>query len=274
MKRGWLPGLLLVTMPTSFAVEVMQWERLPLSVPLQVGTERIVFVERNVRVGMPASLNNRLNVQSAAGAVYLRAIAPIEPSRLQLQDADSGELILLDIFTVDADDETSALESIRIVENTRSIPESPERVEQPLTPIPVVLTRYAAQSLYAPLRTVEALPGVRQINIQPDLPLETLLPTLPLRVKALAGWRLEDYRVTAIRLTNTSDQWITLDPRQLQGNLVSATFQHADLGPNGESSDTTTLYLVTHGNGLKQALSPALSAIDATLNLQGDQGEE
>ena len=113
MKRGWLPGLLLVTMPTSFAVEVMQWERLPLSVPLQVGTERIVFVERNVRVGMPASLNNRLNVQSAAGAVYLRAIAPIEPSRLQLQDADSGELILLDIFTVDADDETSALESIR-----------------------------------------------------------------------------------------------------------------------------------------------------------------
>ncbi|TKK37254.1 TIGR03749 family integrating conjugative element protein [Pseudomonas fluorescens] len=269
MKRNWLPWLLLIAVPTSFAVEIMRWERLPLSVPLQVGAERIVFVERNVRVGMPASLSNRLRVQSAAGAVYLRANAPIEPSRLQLQDADSGELILLDIYTVDANDNTPALESIRIVENARPSPEPPDRDESTATPIPVVLTRYAAQSLYAPLRTVEALLGVRQIKVPPDLPLESLLPTLPIQAKALAAWRLEEYRVTAIRLTNTCAQRIELDPRQLQGDLVSATFQHPNLGPRGESSDTTTVYLVTRGHGLKQALPPALSAVDATLNLPG-----
>lgn len=268
MKRNWLPWLLLIAVPTCFAVEIIRWERLPLSVPLQVGAERIVFVERNVRVGMPASLSNRLRVQSAAGAVYLRANAPIEPSRLQLQDADSGELILLDIYTVDANN-TTALESIRIVEDARPSPEPPDRDESTATPIPVVLTRYAAQSLYAPLRTVEALLGVRQIKVPPDLPLESLLPTLPIQVKALAAWRLEEYRVTAIRLTNTSAQRIELDPRQLQGNLVSAAFQHPDLGPHGESSDTTTVYLVTRGHGLEQALPLALSAVDTTLNLPG-----
>lgn len=272
MKCGWLFGLLFVALQTSFALEIMPWARLPLNVPLQVGAERIVFVERNVRVGVPASLTNRLRVQSAAGAVYLRAIAPIEPSRLQLQDADSGELILLDVFTVENDD--NALEPIRIVENTPSTPESAERTEAAATPIPVVLTRYAAQNLYAPLRTVEALPGVRQITVQPDLPMKSLLPSLPLRAKALASWRLQEYRVTAIRLANTSDQWLTLDPRQLQGNLISATFQHHDLGPKGDSSDTTTLYLVTRGRDLKQALPPAISPIDAALNLPGHDDEQ
>ncbi|WP_460149042.1 TIGR03749 family integrating conjugative element protein [Pseudomonas sp. S3_E10] len=272
MTYRWVAYLLLIAMPTSFAVEIMRWERLPLTVPLQVGAERIVFVDRNVHVGVPTSLNTRLRVQSAAGAVYLLATAPIETTRLQLQDAANGELILLDIFTDDASDQV--LEPIRIVENSTSAPESPERDSPATTPIPVVLTRYAAQSLYAPLRTVEALPGVRQITLQSDLPLETLLPTLPLRAKALASWRLDAYHVTAIRLTNSSDQWLTLDPRQLQGNLVSATFQHADLGPRGASSDTTTAYLITRGHGLKQALSPALSAIDAALNLQEGQGEK
>jgi len=79
---------------SSHAIEVMRWERLPLAVPLIVGQERVVFVERNVRVGVPASLGDRLRVQSAAGTVYLRANEPIEPTRLQLQDATTGELIL------------------------------------------------------------------------------------------------------------------------------------------------------------------------------------
>ena len=46
---------------------------------------------------MPASLGNRLRVQSAAGAIYLLASEPIEPTRLQLQDADTGTVMLLDI---------------------------------------------------------------------------------------------------------------------------------------------------------------------------------
>lgn len=39
-----------VSLPVE-AVELMKWERIPLQVPLTVGQERIVFVNKNVRVG-------------------------------------------------------------------------------------------------------------------------------------------------------------------------------------------------------------------------------
>jgi integrating conjugative element protein (TIGR03749 family) len=97
--------------------------------------------------------------------------------------------------------------------------------------------------------------------------LDTLLPALPARAEALAAWRLEDQWVTAVRLTNTSARWVGLDPRALQGDFVAATFQHPDLGPAGDPQDTTVVYLVTRGRGLARSLLPAISPIDASVNL-------
>lgn len=269
--------------PDSHAVEILRWERMPLAVPLLVGQERVVFVDRNVRVGVPATVGERLRVQSAGGAIYLRANEAIEPTRLQLQDADTGALILLDIAATPAKEGQAALEPVRIMEaqapdkhygassDVRDAADPPI-VDRPPgkpreTPVAVVLTRYAAQSLYAPLRTVESVNGIGRVNLRRDLVLDTLFPTLPIQPKALAAWRLEDQWVTAVRLTNTSTRWLDLDPRALQGDFVAATFQHPSLGPAGISSDTTVLYLVTRGHGLAESLLPALSPVDATLNL-------
>lgn len=61
-----LLGLLAVAAaPVAHAVEILRWERMPLAVPLKVGQERIVFIDRNVRVGVPAGVGERLRVQSA-----------------------------------------------------------------------------------------------------------------------------------------------------------------------------------------------------------------
>lgn len=277
MKRSiFLIVLLLSFESVSHAVEILRWERLPLSVRLVVGQERVILVDRNVRVGIPASLSERLRLQSTGGALYLRANAPIEPTRLQLQDANSGALMLIDIVAEAAAPDVAPLEPIRIIDaeaaqarelqaNTDTrLQSAPEAL---VTPVPVVLTRYAAQSFYAPLRTIEAAAGLVRVSTPRHLTLDTLLPTLPVRLKAIAGWRLADHWVTAIRITNTEQRWLSLDPRALQGDFVAATFQHADLGPTGDSTDTTMLYLVTHGHGLAEALLPSLSPIDASLNL-------
>jgi integrating conjugative element protein (TIGR03749 family) len=270
----WLSALAMLATPIAQAVEILRWERLPLAVPLVVGQERILFVDRNIRVGVPASVDNRLRVQSAAGALYLLASEPIEPVRLQLQDADTGTVLLIDIAAEPAQDGQPSLEPVRIIEaaspaaRTETGDDStatPPPVRE--TPQPVVLTRYAAQNLYAPLRTVEPVPGVTRATLRRDLPLDSLLPTLPVHARALAAWRLEDQWVTAVRLTNTSARWLDLDPRALQGNFVAATFQHPNLGPAGTPSDTTVLYLVTRGPGVAESLLPALSPIDATANL-------
>jgi integrating conjugative element protein (TIGR03749 family) len=278
--------LMLSLADASQAVEILHWQRLPLAVPLIVGEERVIFIDRNVRVGVPPSLGDHLRVQSAGGAIYLRANAPIEPTRLQLQDAGTGALILLDIAARPADPNQTPLEPVRIVED-EVVPKHSGRsdsatLESELarptasraseTPIPVVLTRYAAQSLYAPLRTVEPVSGLSRINLRRNLALDTLLPSLPVRATALAAWRLDDEWVTAVRLTNTTAHWLTLDPRALQGDFVAATFQHPSMGPVGESSDTTVLYLVTRGHGLAESLLPALSPIDSSVNLPAPVG--
>ena len=284
---GMLFGLGLV--PSVQAMEILRWERLPLAVPLVVGQERVVFVDRNVRIGMPAGVGENLRVQSAGGAIYLRASKPIPSTRLQLQDVESGALILLDIAAEPAKAGQAALEPVRIVEGEATPAHYGEQAGTPPstdddtqgdtpasartpthkreTPVTVVLTRYAAQNLYAPLRTVEPVAGIGRVNLRRDLALDTLLPTLPVRARALAAWRLEDQWVTAVRLTNTTARWLDLDPRALQGDFVAATFQHPTLGPAGQSSDTTVIYLVTRKHGLAESLAPRISRIDATANL-------
>lgn len=290
--RLWLLWLV-ACLPTGVhATEILRWERMPLAVPLQVGVERVIFVDRNVRVGIPASVNGKLRVQSAGGSIYLLAHEAIAPTRIQLQDAEDGTLILLDIAATEPAPDSAALEPVQIVPGEPSpvrYGQSPEARRErtagaagPVnaaddvapasghrreTPVAVVLTRYAAQSLYAPLRTVEPVPGIGRVNLPRELDTAMLLPTLPVRALVLAAWRLEDHVVTAVRLQNTSRQPVTLDPRQLQGDFIAATFQHAGLGPAGEASDTTVVYLVTRGKSLAQSLLPVMSQIDAQRNL-------
>lgn len=264
------------------ALEIQRWERIPLALPLVVGQERIVFVDQNVRVGMPRALEGKLRVQSTGGALYLLANEPIEPTRLQLQNMTSGEIMLVDIAATSGQANQPALEPLKIVAGehpagrygqqastpkqaarpTTGATEDGEQLEEPPTarretPVPVALTRYAAQMLYAPLRTVEPVEGIGQVNIDRRLDLSTLLPTLPVEASVLGAWRLDDYWVTAVKLRNTSVQQLILDPRDLMGNFVAATFQHPYLGAQGDASDTTTVYLVTQGRGLAESLLPA-----------------
>ncbi|EIA9111108.1 TIGR03749 family integrating conjugative element protein, partial [Salmonella enterica] len=83
--------------PFSHAVELMKWERIPLQVPLTVGQERIVFVDKNVKVGFPASLDGKLRIQSSGGTVYLDARVAFPATRLVLKDVESGEIVLMDV---------------------------------------------------------------------------------------------------------------------------------------------------------------------------------
>jgi len=253
------------------AVELMKWERIPLQVPLNVGQERIVFVDKNVRVGFPPALNDKLRVQSSGGAVYLDASAPFPVTRLQLQNKENGEIILLDVSAAAG---KTQLEPVQVVyegevssasasnkthvsgsdggtaqtsdanNDTASARRPPAKLTAPL---PVVLTRYAAQSLYGPLRTVEPVPGITTIALKLPARITTLYPSEPVTVSPLAGWSLNDFCVIALQVRNLSAAKVILDPRLLQGQFVAATFQHRWLGNAGTPEDTTVLYLVTQG---------------------------
>lgn len=167
---------------TAQADELMKWERIPLNIPLKVGQERVIFADKNVRVGFPPALNGKLRVQSTGGAVYLKADSAFPQTRVQLQDVESGEMILLDVTA----GEKGTTEPVRIVydgdvstvsraagsdvqtvksrssngkpgtDNSTQARRTEPRYAEPL---PVLLTRYAAQSLYAPLRPLNRWRG-------------------------------------------------------------------------------------------------------------------
>ncbi|MEX4027514.1 integrating conjugative element protein, PFL_4704 family [Haemophilus influenzae] len=241
---------------TAHADVLMKWQRMPLPIDLQVEKERIILVDRNVKIGYPRTLDGKLRLQSTGGAVYIKALEAFPTTRLQLKDMETHEIILLDVAAKEK--VSNPEETIRLVYEGKLENQSgsfnqddiaDEQPDNPIPqlPIPAALTRYAAQMLYAPLRTVEPLPGVRQVAHRLPAKITTLLPALPINATPLMSWQLDDYIVTAIRLQNRGSQRLELDPRELQGRFYAATFQHNWLGGTGSTEDTTTVYLVTEG---------------------------
>lgn len=285
MKRVMLAWLVTAVFAgEALAVEVMRWERRPLAIPLPVDEERIVTLDRNVRVGLPPALANPevLRVQSAGGVLYLKAFDSFDTQRVRVQDVESGDVLLLDlsagegvsseeILVVDSrESSTASSSSDSGGANTVSTPPSSAQASDSAaqrastTPVPVLLTRHAAQSLYAPQRTIEPLRGVSRVPMRLPESLSTLLPSLPVTATPLSAWRLDGWTVTAVKLENNDRQRaFEMDPRWLQGEFYSATFMHPYLAPRGSMEDTTTVFLVTRRGGLDRALIPLEEADDA-----------
>ena len=131
---------------------------------LQIEKERILFVDKNVKVGYPPELDSKLRIQSTGGAVYLKATADFPKTRLQLMDVATGEIILLDVQAKHS--VANASEPIRFVYENKVEKQTtnygqdanaynePMPNARPALPAPAALTRYAAQMFYAPLRSV------------------------------------------------------------------------------------------------------------------------
>ncbi len=263
------PALLLASVAAQ-AVELMKWERIPLQIPLVVGQERIVVVNKNVRVGFPPSLNDLLRIQSTGGVVYLNAKSAFPVTRIELQNKENGEIILLDVsatpgkttpepvkIVYDGEVATaSASDKQAVSSDGDSTGRQPAQSDSPPAsrktpklnaPLPVVLTRYAAQNLYGPLRTVEAVPGISPVSLKLPSNLSTVMPSEPVTVTPMAAWSLQGSSVVALQVRNRSAGKIVLDPRVIEGQFTTATFQHRWLGRAGTPEDTSVLYLVTSG---------------------------
>lgn len=255
-KKNLILPLLGVLVPFAAQAEVlMQWNRIPLRVDLHVGEERIVFFDKNVRVGLPPEVDGKIEVQSTGGAVYFKATETFDLSRIQFRDMESNQLILIDMKAIKAKgkpDNVRVLYSETVANSTNAVAQTevadglPEQRESAL-PTPAALTRYAAQSLYAPKRTIEPLEGVKRVAVKLPKTISNLMPNFLIQATPLEAWGLDGYVVTAVRIKNLENIRIQLDPRYLQGYFYAATFQHNWLGEKGTPEDTTVVYLVTEG---------------------------
>ncbi|MDZ7840881.1 MAG: TIGR03749 family integrating conjugative element protein [Gammaproteobacteria bacterium] len=225
------------------APERVFWNKTPIAVSLRVGHERRVSFPGDVRVGMPPALTDSVRTQSVNGTVYWLAHEPFEAARVQLQDLDTGRVYLVDL-RADEHGRTAPLE-IHLPQQRASTSEgTSEPQSEPGNVGYVTLTRHAAQQMYAPKRLLRNPPGVFRAKLKIREPVP-LLRGGAVEATPLASWRGGGLYVTAVKLRNITAQPVVLDPRDLRGRWLTATFQHARLLPHGDEADTTCAYLVS-----------------------------
>ena len=226
---------------TSETTERIEWKKTPIRLELTVGEERLVEFPASVKVGVPGNLQSVLRTQSVNGTVYLLAHAPFESTRVMVREIDGGQIYLFDIS---ASKKPSQNHPIQVFVQEASEPGDLNDGNAVASNISyVTLTRFAAWQLYAPARLLQDGPGIVRTPVARD-PIN-LVRGGAIDATPLVAWRAGGYYLTAVKLTNRSDQPQTLDPRNLRGAWLTATFQHHRLLPAGNEADTTAVYLIS-----------------------------
>ena len=250
------------TVPVPMPPERIIWDRTPMGIMLPVGQERQVTFPAPVEVGMPAGLADMVRTQVVAGTVYWLAKKDFTPQRIQVRDAATGQIYLVDLSA-----RPSASTAPIIIAHAPADPTStafglvpgaagaagatgaaaiPDRaIAAPKIPTYdyATLTRFAAQSLYAPRRLSPSMPGVFRAPVD-ERPVN-LVRGEAIQATPLIAWRSGNLYVTAVRLRNQGYSSVILDPRDLRGLWLAAAFQHARLLPKGDEADTTAVYLIS-----------------------------
>lgn len=237
--------------------ERVVWNKAPIAIPLVVGEERLVHFPDSVSIGLPQSLTPLLRSQSINGTLYLLARQAFEPARVMVRSETDGPIYVLDISAAPGGADRRSLPDVQVLlqasqKSRQNSPQKPlqdagadqsisDNRSQPLGY--AALTRYAAQQLYAPTRLIPRQPGVVAIPVNPepvDLVVGGKIEAVP-----VAAWKAGLRYVTAVKLINRTQSPVVLDPRELRGSWLAATFQHNRLLPGGSEADTTAVYLVS-----------------------------
>lgn len=225
-------------------LERIEWKKAPIRLELVVGQEQRIEFPAAVKVGVPASVQGVLRTQSVNGTVYLLAHATFGSNRLMVRELESGNIYLFDV-TATEDGGPGHPIQIYVTGEQGSEKDQATGGHEPAQERPdfIQLTRFAVQQLYAPARLVKDQPGIVRAPVHRD-PID-LYHGGTVEAVPLVAWRAKGFYVTAVKLTNRTEQALTLDPRNLRGTWLTATFQHHRLFPKGDEADTTAVYLIS-----------------------------
>lgn len=229
--------------------ERVVWNKAPIAIPLVVGEERLVHFPDSVSIGLPQSLTPLLRSQSINGTLYLLARQAFESTRVMVRSETDGPIYVLDISAASGGADSGSLPDVQVLLQASQKPPQDAGADQSTSDKQsqsldyAALTRYAAQQLYAPTRLIPRQLGVVAIPVNPepvDLVVGGKIEAVP-----VAAWKAGLRYVTAVKLINRIQQPVVLDPRELRGSWLAATFQHNRLLPAGSEADTTVVYLVS-----------------------------
>ena len=225
-------------------LERIEWKKAPIRLELVVGQEQRIEFPAAVKVGVPASIQGVLRTQSVNGVVYLLAHAAFGSNRLMVRELYSGRIYLFDVTATEEGGPDHPIQIYVTGDQGRENDQATGRHEpEQGQPDYIQLTRFAAQQIYAPVRLLKDRPGIVRVPVSRD-PVD-LYHGGTVEAIPLVAWRAKGLYVTAVKLTNCTEQALILDPRNLRGTWLTATMQHHRLFPKGHEADTTAVYLIS-----------------------------
>jgi len=228
--------------------ERIEWKKIPIKLNLKVGHERLIHFPSPIKIGLPGRLQPLLRAQSVDGTLYLLANNPFDTTRVMVREIETGKIYLFDFTASKEGGQTDPVQIYSAGNSNSKLNGTELLINKGAHPAfkqysYVDLTRYASRQLYAPARLLKNLPGITRTPITRK-PVN-LIHGGAIEATPLVAWRTGSLYLTALKLTNRTDQPQTLDPRDIRGTWLSAAFQHNRLLPAGNEADTTAVYLIS-----------------------------
>lgn len=237
-------GLLMAT--CSHAQERVVWDKKPIDIILQPNVEKmLVLPTESARVKIPAAIRGTLETLSNNGVIYWKASEEFLPKRVLIQDTQNQQMIVVNLS---ASTEHGSGEAVSVLYKSPEQVAADTNVQEQGTQTKAYgfeeLTRTAAKHLYAPERLIDVPEGLFRINVK-QVSDTHLIRGQIIEMTPVISFSNAGLYVTAVKLKNKQASKVVLDPRDVRGNWLAATFQHATLGPAGDLTDTTALYLIS-----------------------------
>ncbi len=223
----------------------------PLPISLSIGHERRITFDHPIYVDVPESLTT-LSTQIVGPNLYWKASNPFESVRIVVGEEGGNRIYLINLNAVQQDHAAPQL----IVSDNRTVKNDGDKsMEQEGATAfdskdPKIgyggLFRYSAIQLYAPQRLRET--GQRSNLTNAPIPagrIHHLIRQHKVITEPIKAWQNDTHYVTALLVTNATDRPITLDPREIRGEILAARFQRNHLEPAGSIGDATTLFLIS-----------------------------
>lgn len=228
----------------------------PIQVNLEPGVERRLVFPQPVLVGLKNGMSEALTVQNVDRTVFLTAMTSIAHTRLLVRHTDESQTYVLNVSTEGVSGRHTALMiQPRLPAKTIAAPAKSKMIVPRLNQrredtasgygVYVKLTRFAAQQVYGPQRLAEVSVSVSAVKKLDTVNTVAIVRGDRITATPIASWTDGVYSVTAIELKNHTDEPVVLDPRELRGRWLAATFHSNQLTRRGEAGDVTALYVVS-----------------------------
>ena len=219
----------------------------PIKIILTIDRESFFEFDFNIeKIAKSNSILDKLNAQFVDNRLWLNPGSDFEIGKLLVKD-DKQQIKVILLLSASS---SITPQSYKISSQHKPLKIAKQTKQKTLSYVD--LSRFLAQKLYAPQRLIKDI-GLHRVFINKNsISLFSCGYSLACNGAILATPIMQytngRHYVIAIKLVNQTQRVIYLDPRDIIGNYLSATFQFNTLMPAGTSADTTVVYLINDNN--------------------------